>query len=94
METNESKGLDALVEADVCEHFGEFSVMLSTSSGFRCIGVFYSRESAENLAEAWNERRAAVAELIEAARGVNALSIQSEMHMKLRAALARIGGAK
>lgn len=37
--------------------------------------------------------RAAVAELVEAAKRVDALSIQSAAHGRLRAALAGVGGA-
>ena len=59
------------------------------------MGVMGRLAAMANRYEEWAEVHDAVADLIEAATHVDALSIQSVAHGRLRAALARVqGGAK
>lgn len=55
--------VDVLKEAEVRRQMDEWAVMLAGWPA-HCIGSFESQDSANNLAAAWNGRRAAVAALI------------------------------
>lgn len=65
--TTPTQPADLLARAEVCAQLGEYAVIIRDPK-FHCIGAFDDESSAISLAEAWNARVDAVAEIIAAAR--------------------------